>query len=200
MTEKNENDSQYWIESLRKGVDQALSHYFQIYNKSLLYFANKLIQNPEESQDIVANCFVVLWKNRANFETDESVKAFLYISCRNFCLNFLKHLKIKTRVQQVFLDELSQSDDTVLYQIMRSEVLNELRREIELLPENYREVFKLIYFEHMKTDEIARKLDLTVQTVRNYKSRSVELLKTAMLKKGLAGAFTLAFLLVLEGR
>ncbi|MBB5441168.1 RNA polymerase sigma-70 factor (ECF subfamily) [Pedobacter sp. AK017] len=200
MADNNENDNQYWINALRGGVDQALSHYFQMYNKSLLYFATKLIQDQEESQDIVANCFVVLWNKRANFETDESVKAFLYISCRNACLNFLKHLKIKTRVQQVFQDELAQNEDTVLYQIIRSEVLSELRQEIELLPENYREVFKLIYFEHKKTDEIAMQLDLSVQTVRNYKSRSVELLKTAMLRRGITGALMLAFLLALEGR
>ncbi|WP_083252331.1 RNA polymerase sigma-70 factor [Pedobacter steynii] len=199
MIENNENEYIYWINLLRRGDDQALSHYFQLHNKSLLYFATRLIENPEEAQDIVANCFVALWEKRSDFEADENVKAFLYISCRNACLNFLKHIKIKTRVQELFYKELVQNEDTVLYHIMRSEVLQALRMEIELLPENYREVFKLIYFEHKRTDEIAGQLNLSVQTVRNYKTRSVELLKTAMLKKGFSNALMLTILLALDG-
>lgn len=193
-----EYDAASMMESFRSGNEQSMAHFFKLHAKSLGYFVRKMIPDDQEAEDIVANCFVKLWQRREDFQTEENIKAFLYISCRNACLDHLRHLKIKTTAQDNYLQHLEVNEDSILYQIIKSEILGILNQEIEQLPENYRQVFKLIYFEQKKTDEIAVELDLSVQTVRNYKSRSVELLKTAMLKKGISSAVMLALLLFAE--
>ena len=193
MNEKQ--DEQVWAESFRNGEDQALSHFFKLHNKSLCYFANRLVQDVAEAEDIASDCFLKLWKRRRDFETASNIKSFLYISCRNACLDHLKHLKVKSAAQQNYFSQLTQSEETILYTIMEAEFLEILSGEIELLPEKCREIFKLIYFQGKKTDEIATELDLSVQTVRNQKTRAIELLKTAFLKKGMSAALSLALLL-----
>ncbi|PIG96933.1 hypothetical protein CS542_07950 [Pedobacter sp. IW39] len=50
-----------------------------------------------------------------------------------------------------------------------------MNQEIEQLPEQCRKVFSMIYFEG-KTEEIAYIMDISVKTVRNHKSRAIELL------------------------
>lgn len=188
-----------WLASLARGDESALSYFFKLHQKSLGYFALRMIEDEAEAEDIVAGCFVKLWEHRIDFENADKLKSFLYVSCRNACLNHLRHLKVKSAAQDVYHQELESSSKDVLYNIVESEVLQAIHREIEMLPENYREVFKRIYFGHQKTDEIALELGINVQTVRNYKNRSVALLKAAMLKQGLSSAFTLA-LLLLKGR
>ncbi|WP_316825907.1 MULTISPECIES: RNA polymerase sigma-70 factor [Pedobacter] len=185
-----------WMASLAKGDESALSYFFKLHQKSLGYFASRMIGDEAEAEDIVAGCFVKLWERRSDFENAHKLKSFLYVSCRNACLNHLRHLKVKSAAQQAYHQELEDSSEDILYKIVESEVLQAMHREIELLPENYREVFKRIYFEQQKTDEIALELGINVQTVRNYKTRSVELLKTALLKKGISSALTLALLLL----
>jgi RNA polymerase sigma-70 factor (family 1) len=181
-------DEHLWAESLRNGQHDALSHFFKLHHKALCFFANRMVQNQEEAEDIVSDCFLKVWKRRQDFETDTNIKSFLYISCRNACFDYLKHLKVKTFAQQNYFNHLTHSEDLILYTIMEAEFMEILSREIELLPEQCQKIFKLIYFQGKKTDEIAQELDLSVQTVRNHKSRAVELLKTAFLKRGMPTA------------
>lgn len=183
-----------WLDVLAAGEEAGLAHFFKLHQKSLGYFAYKVVGDSDEAEDIVATCFVKLWEHRTEFPTPEKLKSFLYVSCRNACLNHLRNLKVQTSAQQNYFRELEGSERDVLYRIVESEVLQELHKEIELLPDNYREVFCKIYFQHQKTDEIAAELGLSVQTVRNYKARAVELLRNSMLKKGLSEAFTVALL------
>lgn len=199
MVAEDLKEESNWIASLARGEETALAHFFRLHQKSLGYFALRMIDEQAEAEDIVAGCFVKLWERRTDFEDARKLKSFLFVSCRNACLNHLRRLKVKSAAQQAYYEELEASSEDVLYKIVESEVLQAMHREIELLPENYREVFKRIYFEQQKTDEIAVELGINVQTVRNYKNRSVELLKAAMLKQGLSSALSLT-LLLLKGR
>jgi RNA polymerase sigma-70 factor (family 1) len=193
-------EGEYWIDAFRNGDDRSLSYFFKLHSKSLGYFAFRLVQDKLEAEDITAECFVKVWERRSDFKTEENIKAFLYISCRNACLDYLRRLKVKSVVQEAYYNQLLSSEETILYHIVKSEVLQALNKEIELLPENYRQVFKLIYFDYKKTDEIALELGISVQTVRNYKSRAVELLKATMLRKGISAAIAIAGLMIITGK
>ena len=194
--EKDQHE-QHWLELFRKGDNAALSYFFKLHYKALCYFVDRIIQNSLEAEDIVAESFVKTWERRADFPTTANIKAFLYITCRNASLNYLKHLKVKSAAQLKYYHELEQGEENILTRIIETEVLVILNQEIEHLPENYREVFKLLYFDQLKTDEIATQLGLTVQTVRNYKARAIDLLKASMLKKGISEVMMLGFLVLL---
>ena len=197
--EVNLNEQQ-WVELFRDGDDAALSYFFKLYYKPLCYFADRMIQNGLEAEDIVADCFVKAWERRQDFETAANIKAFLYISTRNAGLNYLKHLKAKSAAQLKYFNELEQGEELILTKIIETEVLVMLNEEIDQLPDNYREVFKLLYFDQLKTDEIAIKMGINVQTVRNYKARAIDLLKASMLRKGISEAMVLGFLLFISKR
>ena len=196
---QKENEA-YWITSLHNGEDPALAHFFDLHYKSLCYFAGRIIQDDTEAEDIVADCFLKFWERHNDFDSYQNIKAFLYISCRNACLNHIKHLKVKTIVQQEYFSQLQQGEETILFQIMETEVLEILHTEIEELPGKCKEVFKLIYFDGKKTEKIAEELGISAQTVRNHKTRAIELLKTSMLKKGISATVMLGFLLLVQGK
>ncbi|WP_316822981.1 RNA polymerase sigma-70 factor [Pedobacter gandavensis] len=191
-------DEVFRMSEFREGADSAFVYFFKRYHQSLAYYSFRLVQDVQEAEDIVAECFFKLWQRRLEFEREENIKAFLYVACRNACLDYLRHIKVRSIAQQRYFDQLLQAEETILYKIIKAEVLYELNLEIELLPENYRRVFRMIFFDHKKTDEIANELGLTIQTIRNYKSRATELLKTSMIKKGLSGAMLLALMRMLN--
>ncbi len=198
MEPKGKKEERYWIETFQNGDEQALSHFFDLHYKSLCYFAGRLVQDDAEAEDIVSGCFVKLWKSERNVETAESVKAFLYIACRNACFDYLRRLKVRTALQQEYYEQLETSDQTVLVKIVKTEVLDLLEKEIELLPEKCREVFRLFYFEHKKTPEVMEALGLNEKAVRYQKAKAIELLKTSLLKKRLMEGLYLALLFFLE--
>ncbi|RZK38575.1 MAG: RNA polymerase sigma-70 factor [Pedobacter sp.] len=172
-----------------RGDESALSHFFDLHYRSLCYFASKFIQDEEEAKDIVSGCFVKFWQGKHIAETEENVKSFLYISCKNSCLNYLKNLASRNRIQNTYYEKLTKEEGYVELEIIRSETLDLLHKEIEALPDKTREVFKLIYFDQLKTDEIAQMLEITEKSVRYYKAKAIESLKTSMFKKGLSAGF-----------
>jgi len=194
----DKKDEQYWTAEFRRGNEQAAAYFFDLHYKSLCYFSSRLVNDQLQAEDIVSDCFFKIWQRRQDFQTAQNLKAFLYISCRNACMNYLQHLKVKTAVQADYLKQLEKGEETILYDIIRTEILDIVNKEIDLLPEKMAEIFKLLYFEGKKTDEIALQLNISVQTVRNQKVKAIGLLKTALFKRGISAAAYLAFLFFIE--
>lgn len=195
MPLKKTTNEAHWVKALKQGEEAAFTHFFDLYHKSLCFFALRLLQNDAEGQEIVSDCFVKLWERRNNFETGTAIKAFLFISCRNACFNWLKRQKNISTKQSEYLLQLEKGEETILFELVETEILDMVNQEIEKLPDKCREVFNLIYLHQHKTSQVAIELGISVQTVRNHKTRAIQLLKTAFLKKGVSAALTLAFLL-----
>ena len=198
MMEHVENSDIHSTEGLRQGDHAALTYFFKKHHRSLCYLAARIVQDTAQAEDIVADCFIKLWQRHERFADAAKIKAFLFITCRNNCLNYLRDLKRKTAAQTLYLRQLETSSEEILYEVIDSEVITLLASEIEELPDKCREVFKLLYIEGKNTDEVARELQLNVQTVRNHKTRAIELLKAQFLKKGLFATLQLALLLYLD--
>lgn len=182
------------IESFNNGDEQSFSYFFDLHYKSLCYFAYSITQDTQQSEDIVAECFFKLWQKKSDFQTEVNIKAFLYISCRNACFNYLRNNKRKTNSQDLYLSQLELSEEPIFHLIIETDVLDILNLQIEELPEKCKQVFKMLYFEKMKTDEIALKLDISVKTVRGHKAKAIELLKAKLYKKGLLSLHILVLL------
>src|SRR3954469_21136133 len=79
------------IEGLKGNQQLAFDRVFDEYFPQLQFFATRVTRDVEEARDIVNQVFVSLWKLRARFETLVNIKAFLYITTRNHCFNYLRH-------------------------------------------------------------------------------------------------------------
>ncbi|MFD2871896.1 RNA polymerase sigma factor [Mucilaginibacter ximonensis] len=189
-----------WIELFREGDDRALAYFFKLYHKSLFYFSYNLLDDEAAAQEIVSDCFIKLWQKHADFQTSQNIKAFLFISCRNACLNFIRQLKAHTASQERYLSEMESDEDTNDYQIIQAELLQLVSHEMDALPEKMRVVFKSLYLDGKSTNEVALELNLSVQTVRNQKTKAIEAIKNSLLRKGISLGIYLAFLLFIEGK
>lgn len=138
------------------------------YYKPLYIYALKFVAE-QIAQDIVQDIFVTIWNTPPVLRT--SLKSYLFTAVRNACLDYIKGMKVKEnyinqRLLQLQLDEIAyyQTEET---SILEEEQLNLIYTTIEELPEKCKEIFKLSYFNNMKSNEIAQKLDLSVRTVQN---------------------------------
>ena|SRR5690606_1431329 len=175
----------YWFSELQKGNSLALSHFFDLHYRSICYFADSIVKDSLEAEDIAATAFMKLWRKHKDLESASSIKSFLYICARNACLDYLKKKKRQTSAQAEYYNLVASSDDYILKNLIEAEFLQQLTEEIEALPPQCKMVFKRMYFDGLKTDEIADELSLSVKTVRNHKSRAISLLQATLLKKKL---------------
>ena len=180
---EQKNNELYWMAAFKSGNPQALSYVHKLHYHPLCYFAEKLIHEKNEAEDIVAEAFIKLWRIHANFETLQNIKAFLYISTRNACFNYLKQAQRKNSIHKEILYMADERDRYVLNEMVEAEVLNEVYREIEELPTKCRRIFKMLYVEGLKSEEIAGKLNISVHTVRAQRARALQLIRVVLLKR-----------------
>ncbi|MGN6420578.1 MAG: RNA polymerase sigma-70 factor [Pseudobacter sp.] len=168
---------QAMVADLRRGNSQAMISFFNLYYSPLCYFAERMIHDRPAAEDIVEDTFMKLWKKHTDFASIQNIKAFLYITTRNACLNLLKQQQrdASSRREMAYLN--GDADDFVLNNIIRTEVMTEIYRQIEKLPAQSRKVLKMSVFENMRNHEIAAALDVSIHTVKNQKVRAMQLLR-----------------------
>ncbi|WP_339070993.1 RNA polymerase sigma-70 factor [Chitinophaga sp. 212800008-4] len=165
------------LQRLAIADEGAFSIVFREYYAVLCAFAQKIIQTAADPEDLVNEVFLRLWNRSEVFEDARHLKDFLYKSTRNACFDALKRATHSKERQAVFLESQDAWETATDLEMIRMEVFNELYREISQLPEQCGKIIRMGYIEGLKNEEIARQLGLSVQTVKNQKTRGVMLLK-----------------------
>ncbi|HEX9513629.1 MAG TPA: RNA polymerase sigma-70 factor [Puia sp.] len=170
------------ITGFREGSEQDFKHTYELYYDTIYTFAYNLIGKEDEAQDITTDTFVKLWRLHANFESLRNIQAFLYVTNRNACLDYLRHLKFERKTHK----KIRYSQKVV--ELMPNEMIDvevfiELDRQIEQLPNKCRKIFKLIYHNNLSTSEVAQEMGISNQNVLNQKARAIHILRAGLLQK-----------------
>jgi len=174
------------IDGLKSNDSRVFDYLFNEYYTQLQYFAERLVSSREEAQDIVITVFRKFWNIRDNFQTSNNIKAFLYITIRNQCLDFLRYRQRLNEVKKEYeshllsADELKQSE----HLIIESDLINKIYKEVQKLPNRCREIFILTYFKGLKTKEIASALKISESAVTTQRSLAIKYLKHAFSQEG----------------
>jgi|GEM_PF-247936 len=126
---------------------------------------------------------------------EEYLKAYLFQSVRNCCMNHLKHEKVvqKHREQQILsLTELQyyQSGEKSL---IEKENLDQIWQAINSLSDIHREIIELSRFEGLKNKEIAERLKIPLRTVETRLFRALSALRTKLPGKTFIALFLFKF-------
>ena len=165
---------------LNMGEEAGFERLFLLYHAPLCFFCEKVTGNSDSGEDIVSQLFLTLWQRQTVFESANHAQAFLYRSARNACLNFIRTEQRAKSKQEAAAQVLSEEPVDYLQTFIRTETMAELYRAIASLPLQCRKVINLSYMEGLSNQEIADELDLSLQTVKNYKLRGLGLLKNKL--------------------
>lgn len=129
--ETSRRSTAYWALEFQKRNPAAFAHVFDLYYRSLCYYAGTILDDTGEVEDTVSEVFVKLWQRAAGFDSLNSIKSFLYISTKNLCLDRLKQQKRRQASLTDYtysLDVLADGEDHAL---LETEVLTLVYDEIE---------------------------------------------------------------------
>lgn len=149
---------------------------FTTFYPPLCLFANRILNNIDEAEDIVQNVFITLLQKNAKINRVSSLKAYLYSSVHNACINHLKHQAYITERMKDFEQEVYEENNYLLQRI-ESEIMDEIFRAIDQLPEECRKVFKLSYIDDMEVCKVAATLHISENTVKTQRLRARKFLQ-----------------------
>lgn len=144
----------------------------------LVYFSCQIIKNQEQAEDIVQEAFVKLWGNKDTLvNSEQSLKSYLYNTVKNLSLNVIRHSKVVDRYVQLNLREDEPMDAPIVEAIMSAEVLSQIHKAVADLPQQYKTVSLLSFFEGKKNQEIADELGISVNTIKKQKQKAIQMLR-----------------------
>ena len=166
------------LAGLKQGSTHALHTIHDLFYPGLRNFANGMLGDVPAAEDIVADIFIVLWRKHRDFETLQQVKAFLYISTKNACINCVKKSQRDVAMKEGFSKYLStEYEEFALNEMIRVEVIQRIHAAIEHLPTQCRRVFKLCYVDGLSNAEVAARCRISINTVKNHKVKALGLLR-----------------------
>lgn len=169
----------------QKGNMDAFAVLYNFYYKPIYFFAKKFVTEHEQARDIVSESFMKLWQKHTNFASLDNVKAFLYVTTRNACMDYLRFEKRVLTGKKEILYTTEEEQRSTDFGIIDAEIIHEIYLQIENLPPQCGEVFTLSFHYNKKTEEIAEILNIAKQTVLNQKAKAVKLLRASLLKRDL---------------
>lgn len=144
---------------------------------SLCFFANRFVRDSSAAEDIVSVALMKVWEKREQLPTLISVKKYCYTVVRNACLLWLKERQ-RTNIAGELTPNSVYNEETILHNIIRTEVIAELHAAIHRLPAKSSEVFCKLYIEGKSVAETAKEMQLTVSTIKSHKRNGLMMLRT----------------------
>ncbi|MCL3781355.1 RNA polymerase sigma-70 factor [Prolixibacteraceae bacterium JC049] len=141
--------------------------YEKIFNKHyeiLVNFAIQFVANAAIAEDVVQSVFIYVWENSSSIKIEKSIKAYLFQAVKNGCLNHIRSLKIRDKHELLYLEALLDlNNDEILSD---SDVMQDIKRALDELPEQMHEIFCKKYFADKSIKEIAQELSLSENTIK----------------------------------
>lgn len=144
----------------------AFSKIIQRYQRKLYWHIRRMLIDHDDTDDVLQNVFIKMWKGLDNFKEDAQLYTWLYRVATNETLTFIKQRKAElfTRYGDVEYSIESKLEDDNFFR--GDEIQKKLQLAIASLPEKQRLVFNMKYFEEMKYEEMSQVLDTSVGALK----------------------------------
>ncbi|MCF6288655.1 MAG: RNA polymerase sigma factor RpoE [Proteobacteria bacterium] len=176
------------VKQAQKGDIKAFEMLVQRYQQKVGGVISKLIKDYHEIQDITQDVFIKVYKALPNFRGDSAFYTWIYRIAINTAKN---HLVAKSRriqnsdIEPVEAENFSggyenQNFDTPDAEYERQEIEKVVHDSIAELPEDLKQAIVLREVEGMSYEEIAKKMDCPIGTVRSRIFRARDAVENAL--------------------
>jgi RNA polymerase sigma-70 factor (ECF subfamily) len=181
------------IEGCRKFSKDAQKALYEKYVSTFRAICRRYTADTQNANDILHDCFIKIFTKFDQFTGNGSFEGWMKRIIINACISWCRDRN--TGDQFLKVDEIK--DDSIYEEEtdtaeecndVQSTILNanftkeEIQQAVELLPEGYKMVFFLYVFENYKHNEIARELNIDVNTSKSQLSRARKLLQKKLME------------------
>jgi len=136
------------------------------YQKRLYWHIRRLVVEHEDTNDILQNVFIKVWKNLANFREESNLYTWLYRIATNETLTWIDQQKRHSFVSINDNEDLFAEKILVQKGFDANKIEWRLQQAIQALPEKQKIVFNLRYYDEMPYEEMAKVLDTSVGALK----------------------------------
>lgn len=151
----------------------------QIYNRyadTILQYIYTKTGNIEDSEDILQDVFIEFWDKRHTITS--SVYGFLLSITKFKVFNYFRSARVKEKYILHLTNFLQAVNTNTPHKyLVAKEMLAQIESIITELPQQCKTVFYMSRFENKSNEEISNELNISLRTVENYLSKSLNFIK-----------------------
>ena len=164
------------VREISKFESRALEELYDRYSSLLFTIIKKIAPDQTTAEQILIELFVIIWRKAANLETStQNVFGWLVTLARNKAVDSLRRSRGLSETSQLYNDEY---EDYFILPTFSKEMDNldfntafslkpKIEKSLSKLTDTQKYVLHLAYYEGFTIDEIADKLNVPLETVRN---------------------------------
>lgn len=165
-----------------RGETSALEDLVRTYSDALIRFAYCYLNDATLAEDIMEESFAVLLATRKLFNDEAHLRAYLYKVARNKSIDYLRRRGRESSLSDI--EEVLSQDNTE-EALIKKERNRKIYTCLQQLPDQYREVLCLSYFDGFSNEQICKVMKKSKKQVYNLLARSRAALKEYLLKEGI---------------
>lgn len=170
----NRND----IKKLANDDTHAFKSLYNIFYPKIHRFALMLLKNTQDADDVCQIIFMKIWLKRESLIEVHDLDNYLFVLSKNTILGYLSSEKMKYHGS----DNIPDEKDTITPH--EDLVVSDMQLLIDIVVDNMPEQRQIIYRmsreQHLKNDEIAKRLGIQKKTVENHLNLALKDVKKAL--------------------
>jgi RNA polymerase sigma factor (sigma-70 family) len=161
MPDLSELSDEMLLDSFKNDAlkESAFTALVKKYQERLYWHIRRMVVAHEDTNDILQNVFIKVWKNLGSFRGDANVFTWLYRIATNETLTWIEQQKRKASVS------INESEDLFSEKLHAergfdsSKIEWKLQKAVQQLPEKQKLVFNLRYYDEMPYEQMSQLLD-----------------------------------------
>ena len=170
---------------------EAFQLLYSSYYETLVLFANQIIDDSQAAEDIVQDCLVKFWISKRYRTLESGLDKYIFQAVKFSSLNYVRGDRRKKNLHENVIREMMSEED--LPEEENVEILEMVYKVIDLLPEERRHIFLMVFVDGMSYQEVADQLQISKNTVKTQLSCSLKFLRDTL--KDRYNAFLFYFIL-----
>lgn len=164
---------------MKKVAKYDVTAFEELYNQAsgaVFGLAMSILKNTQDANDVVQDTFITIYEKIDQYQPNGKAMAWIFTIARNHSLMIIRE---RTKHQHIDLDDVYDiGEDSTIEEDTYKEELVELL--LEELQEDERQIVVMHAMSNMKHKDIAKQLDMPLNTVLSKYRRSMQKLRTAM--------------------
>jgi transmembrane sensor len=166
----------------RQTQEQIFKSLYQHFYRSYCIMADDLIHDWEQANDIVQETFIELYSRLQELNSIDKIEVFLMATTQQKCQQYRQEVLEEDRTHEEYLYLSAKNESLVTDGLIEAEVLMATHQEIKKLPPQRKRILNE-WLNGLSFEQVAEKMKLSSQTIRNQKSLAIAALKKALSDK-----------------
>ena len=181
MSQKySQDEAQALVKALKEGNQLAFSIVYKTYAAQTFSLAFKYLLNKELAEDAVQNLFLKLWLKKEEIDETKPINRYLFKMLKNDLLNTLRDSKKNIYLLEDCPSMVLELEDNSQNENLKQEQMNIIQQALEQLSPQRRKVFEMKVSGKYSNQEIADKLNLSINTIKFQYSQSLKQIRATV--------------------